>query len=70
MWKYSFMHEESLVNAVMYAESLVISPDGNWEEEELRGEATYVEKFISGSAPTWKRAKDDSSEYFIALRRI
>ncbi|KAL7247528.1 hypothetical protein ACSBR2_002444 [Camellia fascicularis] len=43
---------DCFTDAVTYEESLVIPPDYNWEEEELRGEATYVEKFVSGSAHT------------------
>ncbi|KAL7220548.1 hypothetical protein ACSBR2_013431 [Camellia fascicularis] len=35
--------KHNYLDAIVYEESLVTPPDTNWEEEELRGEATYVE---------------------------
>ncbi|THF98537.1 hypothetical protein TEA_014084 [Camellia sinensis var. sinensis] len=45
-------------NAIMYEESLVTSPDYNWEEEELSGEATYFERYLSGSVGKRKRIRN------------
>ncbi|XP_028113869.1 F-box/kelch-repeat protein At3g23880-like [Camellia sinensis] len=42
------------LDAIIYEESLVTPPDNNWEEEELRGEATHVETWLSGS---WQKIK-------------
>ncbi|GMP56611.1 hypothetical protein CsSME_00021030 [Camellia sinensis var. sinensis] len=42
------------LDVIVYEESLFIPPDNNWEEEELRGEVTYVETWLSGS---WQKIK-------------
>ncbi|XP_028080983.1 F-box/kelch-repeat protein At3g23880-like [Camellia sinensis] len=51
------------LNAIMYEESLVTPPDYNWEEEELRGEATYFEKYLSGSVGKRKRTRNGFWRY-------
>ncbi|CAL5337755.1 unnamed protein product [Camellia sinensis] len=50
-------------NAIMYEESLVTPPDYNWEEEELRGEATYFEKYRSGLVGKRKRMRNGFWRY-------
>ncbi|CAL5395567.1 unnamed protein product [Camellia sinensis] len=51
------------LNAIMYEESLVTPPDYNWEEEELGGEATYFEKYLSGSIGKRKRMRNGFWRY-------
>ncbi|GMP56620.1 hypothetical protein CsSME_00021039 [Camellia sinensis var. sinensis] len=47
-------NKRNCLNAIVYEESLVTPPDNNWEEEELRGKATYVETWLSGS---WQKIR-------------
>ncbi|KAI8566175.1 hypothetical protein RHMOL_Rhmol02G0019500 [Rhododendron molle] len=37
------------LDLIIYEESVIKPTDYNWEDEELRGEATYVEYFLNGS---------------------
>lgn len=56
--KISIQDHCDYVNAFMYEETLVTPIDYNWEEKELRGEATYVEHFLNRSPQRMRKRSD------------
>ncbi|CAL5370614.1 unnamed protein product [Camellia sinensis] len=52
------VNHHCLIDAVMYEESLETPPNYSWEDDELRGEATYDEIFLCSSPRKLKKVMD------------
>lgn len=56
--KISIQDDCDYVNAVMYEETMVTPTDYDWEDKELRGEATYVEYFLHRPPQKMRKRRD------------